>query len=53
MTRMLTLVAVLLAIPAAAFAGVVTAPEIDANTAVAALALVSGAALVLRGRRSR
>ena len=53
MTRMLTLVALILAIPAAAFAGSVVAPEVDGNTAVAALALLSGAALVLRARRRR
>jgi hypothetical protein len=35
-----------------AFAGTaVTAPEIDASSAVAALALLAGGLLVLRGRR--
>ena len=30
-----------------------SAPEIDANSAVAAIALVSGGLLVLRGRRAK
>ena len=31
----------------------VSAPEIDANSATAAVALVSGSLLVLRGRRAK
>jgi len=31
----------------------VIAPEIDANSAVAGIALISGAVLVVRGRRKR
>ncbi len=36
---------------AVAFASTSPVPEIDPNSAVSALALVSGALLVLRGRR--
>ena len=36
-----------------AFAGEPVAPEISAATGVAALTLVSGALLVIRGRRKR
>jgi hypothetical protein len=43
---------VLLGTASFAFAGE-TAPEIDGNTASAAIALVSGALLVLRGRRKK
>ena len=41
----------LLGLAGSAFAGGVLAPEIDASTATAAIALISGAALVLRARR--
>jgi hypothetical protein len=34
-------------------AGAVTAPEIDATTGVAALGLIAGAVLVIRGRRKK
>jgi len=34
-----------------AFAGTVSAPEIDASAGVAAIALLTGGILVLRGRR--
>ncbi|MEO5924072.1 MAG: hypothetical protein ABIR70_09615 [Bryobacteraceae bacterium] len=43
---------ILLATSTYAFAGVST-PEIDGNTAGAAIALVSGGLMVLRGRRKR
>ena len=36
-----------------AFGSAVAAPEIDANSAVSAIALVSGGLLVLRGRRKK
>ncbi len=36
-----------------AFAGVSRVPEIDGSSAVAAVALLSGAILVLRGRRKK
>jgi hypothetical protein len=36
-----------------AMAGFVTVPEISGNSAVAAIALVSGGLLVLRGRRTK
>jgi hypothetical protein len=52
-----TLIAVALlvvGVTGAAFAGVsVPAPEIDGGSALNALALVSGALLVIRGRRRR
>ena len=57
MTKILTLTAMMLAVPAVTFANVgvlalaVVAPEVDGGTAIAALALLGGAALVLRGRR--
>ena len=41
---------IVLALAMPAF-GAVAAPEIDGNTAVAAIALVGGSLLVLRGRR--
>ena len=36
-----------------AFAGTFSVPEIDGSSAVAAIALLSGAMLVLRGRRKK
>ena len=36
-----------------AFAGTSVVPEIDANSAVSAVALVSGGLLVLRSRRNK
>ncbi len=49
-----TLVAVtllLMGVTGAAFSAVSPVPEIDAGSAVNALALISGAVLVIRGRR--
>ena len=43
----------LFGVATSAFAGVVTVPEIDASTAIGALTLISGAALVLRARRRK
>jgi len=51
--RIAALVLFFVATPAMAFAGTVTAPEIDASTAVGGLTLLSGAILVIRGRRRR
>ncbi|HEY7392793.1 MAG TPA: hypothetical protein VH640_30010 [Bryobacteraceae bacterium] len=51
---MKTLVAVallLMGVTGAAFSAVTAVPEIDAGSAVNALALISGAVLVIRGRR--
>jgi hypothetical protein len=45
------MVLLVLALPSFVFAAVVTAPEISPASSVAALALVSGAVLVIRGRR--
>lgn len=36
-----------------ALAGVVSAPEIDASSAVAGIGLLSGAVLILRSRRKK
>ena len=44
---------VFLGAAATAAATVVTAPEIDANSAVAAVALIAGGLVVIRGRRRR
>ena len=41
------------AFAASAFAGVVTTPEIDGNSAASAVALLAGGALVLRSRRKK
>jgi hypothetical protein len=35
----------------AAFAGIVSAPEIDSATAVSAITLITGAALVIKARK--
>jgi hypothetical protein len=52
MKKVLTLAALIITVPAVAFAaGVAVAPEIDGGTAIAAVTLLAGAALVLRGRR--
>ena len=54
MKQILTLTALILTVPAIALAaGAAVAPEIDGGTAVAAVTLLAGASLVLRGRRRR
>jgi LPXTG-motif cell wall-anchored protein len=54
MVKILMSMTLLAALPTAAFAVSFTgAPEIDGGTAVAAIALLGGAALVLRGRRRK
>jgi peptidoglycan/LPS O-acetylase OafA/YrhL len=54
MKKVLTLTALILTVPAIALAaGAAVAPEIDGGTAIAALTLLGGAALVLRGRRRK
>jgi len=46
--------ALILLVGTAAFAvAEVAAPEVDANSSMAAIALVTGALIVLRGRRKR
>jgi hypothetical protein len=47
------MVLLLAGLPTFAFAGGVIAPEISPASGVAALALVSGALLVIRGRRKK
>jgi len=48
MLRLLGLTALLMGVAGFAFAGIQTAPEIDASTGVAALTLLSGGLIVLR-----
>ena len=50
MTRILGLTVAMLSISASAFASTVVAPELDANTALTALTLLTGGAAVLRAR---
>jgi hypothetical protein len=50
--KMAAVMIVLLGTASFSFAGVST-PEIDANSAASAIALVSGGLLVLRGRRKK
>ena len=51
---MKALAALILLVGTATFAvAEVAAPEVDANSSMAAIALVSGALLVLRGRRKK
>ncbi len=47
------MVLLLVALPSLVFGGFLTAPEIDAPSGVGALALLSGAFLVIRGRRKK
>jgi hypothetical protein len=51
--KQLGLVVILLGTASFAFAGSVTVPEIDANSAASAFALIGGGLLVLRARRNR
>ncbi len=47
------MIVVMLGTASFAFAGITAVPEVDGNTAAAAVALVSGGLLVLRGRRKK
>jgi hypothetical protein len=51
MRKALGLVLLTLGAAGAVFGAVVAGPEIDAGSAVSAIALISGAALVIRGRK--
>lgn len=51
MKKVLSFVLLTIGVSAMAMARVVDAPEIDANSAASALALLSGALVVLRSRR--
>lgn len=51
MVRLLGLSLLLLGVASFALAGGVTSPEIDASSAVGAVALLGGGMLVLRARR--
>jgi hypothetical protein len=51
LNRLSALALLTIGMAAAAFARISPAPEIDPGSAVSALALVSGALLVIRGRR--
>jgi hypothetical protein len=53
MTRILGTAVLLAGMAGFAFAGTVTAPEIDGSSAVAAVALLGGAVMVLRSRRKK
>lgn len=44
---------ILVGTASAVFATIAPVPEIDANSAVAAIALLTGGLLVIRGRRKR
>jgi len=50
--KALACLVLLVGLAGSAMAGI-AAPEIDANSATAAIALVSGGLLVLRGRRAK
>jgi hypothetical protein len=51
--KFITIALLLLGVSSFAFAGTTAAPEISAASGVAAITLVSGALLVIRGRRKR
>ena len=53
MMRTLGLSILLLGVAGFAFAAATSVPEIDGSSAVAAIALLSGAILVLRGRQKK
>jgi LPXTG-motif cell wall-anchored protein len=55
MTRLLGFTVLLVSVASYAFAGipVVTGPEIDGSTAIAAVGLLGGGLLVLRARRKK
>lgn len=55
MQRVITIAALTLSVASLAFgvAGPPSAPEIDANSAVSAVTLLSGALIVFRARRRR
>jgi hypothetical protein len=51
--RLTTLLLLVMGCAGSAMASVVAVPEIDANTGLAALTIISGGLLILRGRRRR
>jgi hypothetical protein len=51
--RIAGLMVLLVGVAGSAFAGSVLAPEIDGSSATAAISLVTGGLLVLRGRRRK
>ncbi len=53
MKKLISITCVLLGSSICAFAGNVIAPEIDASSGAAALALLSGGLVVLRARRAK
>lgn len=53
MRKVIGMALVFLSIGGSVFAGAVTAPEIDATTGAAALALLSGGMMILRSRRGK
>ncbi len=53
MAKIISLTVLLMSVASYALAGVARTPEIDANTGVAAVALLGGGLLVLQTRRRR
>lgn len=53
MAKLISLTVLLMSVGSYALAGVARAPEIDANTGIAAVALLGGGLLVLQTRRRR
>lgn len=53
MKKTVGMMLLLLGLTGAAFAGTAGTPEIDASTAVSAMALLGGASLILRARKKR
>jgi len=53
MAKIINLTVLLMSVGSYALAGVARAPEIDANTGIAAVALLGGGLLVLQTRRRR
>jgi hypothetical protein len=51
--RLIPIFVVLVAAPVALLAGTVVSPEIDAASGVAAISALTGAVLILRGRRRK
>jgi hypothetical protein len=51
MSKAVGFILLVLGTAGAGLAAAIAAPEIDAGSAVSALALISGAALVIRGRK--
>ena len=53
MQKIIGMMLIVTGLSAVAMAGAVAAPEIDAAAAVSGLAVLSGAVLIIRGRRKK